>query len=344
MKQYAGLRSVVSMLKCATWVWISGGALVALQAREETIDLVFAGDIMLADLPGKVIARGEDPFKEFAHLFKAADASVGNLECVVATGGQAVKKPWTFRADPEVMPVLARHFDLVCLANNHTGDFGHAAFLEQLELLEKRKLPYFGGGRSSDHARAPHLLELKGLRIALLGYNDFKPRSFEAGPGWPGVAWSVDEQVLADIKFARSHHKADLVIPVMHWGWESEGENDRQKALARLMIDAGADLVIGGHPHVTQGIEYYRGKLIVYSLGNFVFDGFEEGPERIGWLLRLRLDRTGMVAWDTVVAHMDDEGIPHLKRDAASPSGARGSDKIENRRALIDPPLAIPAK
>lgn len=312
-------------------------------AQQEPLNLIFTGDIMLADLPGKAMARGVDPFSEFATLLKAADATVGNLECVVSTSGKAIDKPWTFQADPKVMPVLAKHFSLVSLANNHTGDFGHEAFVEQLDLLEKTRLHYFGGGRDVVRARTPQLLAIKGLRIALLAYNEFKPRTFEAGPSWPGVAWSVDEQVLADIRFARTHHKADLVIPFMHWGWEHEPENERQKALARLMIDAGADLVIGGHPHVTQGSEYYHGKLIVYSLGNFVFDGFDEGPARSGWLLRLRLDRQGLLAWDTVVAHMDDEGIPHLQREVASPSGSRESQKIELRRALIDSPLAGPA-
>lgn len=182
-------------------------------------------------------------------------------------------------------------------------------------------------------------MTIKGQRLALLGYNEFKPRSFEAGPDWPGVAWSVDEQVVTDIRAARIRHQADLVIPYMHWGWENEPANDRQKKLARLMIDAGADMVIGGHPHVTQEVEYYQGKLIVYSLGNYVFDGFEEGPSRVGWLVRLRLNKQGLVAWDTVVAHMDADGIPHLEKETPSPSGAAGIEKIEDRRALVDSPL-----
>lgn len=283
---------------------------------------------MLADGPGKAMARGVDPFSEFAGLFAQADVSIGNLECVVATVGEAEKKPWTFRASPDVMPVLARHFDALSLANNHTGDFGHDAFLQQLDLLGKHGIPYFGGGRDCAIARRPHLIEVHGIRIALLGYNDFKPRRFEAGPSWPGVAWAVDEQIVSDIKAARTIHKADLVIPFMHWGWESEPANDREKQLARLMIDSGADVVVGGHPHVTQDPEYYKDKLIVYSLGNFVFDGFKEGPERIGWLLRLRLSKTGLVSWDTVVAKMDEEGIPHLQKDAASPRGTNANEPI----------------
>ncbi|MCY2992751.1 MAG: CapA family protein [Planctomycetota bacterium] len=304
------------------------------------VQLVYAGDIVLSDLVGQAIARGVDPFGECAGILQEADAAIGNLECVVATGGQAIKKPWVFRADPQVLPVLGRHFGIVSLANNHTGDYSHEAFLEMLGFLEKHHLRYFGGGRNCAQARTPLILELKGLRIALLGYNEFKPRTFEAGPTWPGVAWSVDEQVVADIRAARTLHRAELVIPYLHWGWEHEPANDRQEQLARRMIDAGADLVVGGHPHVTQAVEYYAGKLIVYSLGNFVFDGFDEGPERVGWLLRLRLNKRGLVAWDTVVTEMDAEGTPHLRRDTASPSGVAGSERIEDRRALVDSPLS----
>src|SRR2546430_1370877 len=94
------------------------------QSDGSQIQLVYAGDIMLADLPGDAIAGGADPFAEFAEILSTADAAIGNLECVVAACGEAVDKPWTFRAHPRVLPVLARHFDAVSLANNHTGDFG----------------------------------------------------------------------------------------------------------------------------------------------------------------------------------------------------------------------------
>lgn len=108
-------------------------------------------------------------------------------------------------------------------------------------------------------------LRAKGLRIAVLSYNEYKPRSFEAGPESPGIAWSEDSQVVSDIRAARAAG-ADLVIPFMHWGWEREpAPDERQRQLAHRMIDAGADVVVGGHPHVTQGAEYYRGKLIVYN-------------------------------------------------------------------------------
>ena len=286
------------------------------------VRLVFAGDVMLADGPGKVIERGGDPFAPFAEILRDADYTIANLECVIATRGQAVKKPWTFRAHPRTLEVLKKHIDAVSLANNHTGDFGHEAFLEQIQLLGTAQLPAFGGGHNRAEAHRPLIVDLKGLRIALLGYNEFKPRSFEAGDSTPGVAWSVDERVLADIASARKEQHADLVIPFMHWGHEYEpAPDDRQRQLAHKMIDAGADVVVGAHPHCTQGTEIFRNKLIVYSLGNFVFDGFKEPEAKRGWVLRLTLDRQGLTHWDTVVADIDEDGVPRPNLKVESPRG-----------------------
>jgi poly-gamma-glutamate capsule biosynthesis protein CapA/YwtB (metallophosphatase superfamily) len=294
--------------------------------------LVFVGDVMLDDGPGREIARGVDPLADFADLLTEADFTVGNLECVLATAGTKVEKPFNFRADPRCLPLLVRYFDAVSVANNHSGDFGPEALVEQCQRLEQAGLRYFGGGRNEADAHRPLVVEVRGLRIALLGYNEFKPRSFEATPSRAGVAWSVDAQVLDDLRLARSRYAADIVIPYMHWGSEGEPQpNERQRTLARAMIDAGADVVVGGHPHITEGAEYYHDHLIIYSLGNFVFDGFEEGPQRTGWLLRLTLNKRGLVAWDTILAHADDNGIPRRQRDAASPSGRAADSHIVMR-------------
>ena len=212
-----------------------------------------------------------------------------------ASKGQAIAdKPYTFRAHPRVLSILRRHVDVVSLANNHSGDFGRAAFAEMLQRLDAIGLPHIGGGRDLASAHEPHIVQRNGLKIALLGYDEFFPRHFEAGHDHPGVAWSEDVRVQDDIRRARQDHHADVVLLFMHWGWENElVANARQRQLARLAIDAGADGVLGGHPHVTQDIEIYKGKPIVYSLGNFVFDGFESEALRTGWLLRLTVDKGG---------------------------------------------------
>ncbi|AUB84704.1 poly-gamma-glutamate biosynthesis protein [Candidatus Thiodictyon syntrophicum] len=296
------------------------------------VTLVLVGDIMLDETPGAVIARGQDPFAPFAAILDGADIRIGNLECVVATSGEAEPgKPYTFRAHPRTLEPLKRHFDAVTLANNHSGDFGPGAFGEMLGLLDQAGIGRFGGGADLAQAHRPLIVERKGLRIALLGYDGFLPRSFEAGYDWPGVAWGEDEQVARDIAMARTAHQADLVIPVMHWGWEHETiANPRQRQLARLMIDAGADAVVGGHPHVIQDTEQYRGRPIIYSLGNFVFNGFSEASNNTGWVLRMELDGQGVRRWRTLVARIDAEGIPH-------PDPAGGGDCWERGQEAAAP-------
>lgn len=322
------MRTAAKYLIAALGLALHGLAHADSTVPPSTVSLAIVGDIMLADAPGKRLARGHDPFAPFAAVLDAADIRVGNLECVVATRGTPeADKPFTFRAHPRTLDVLKRHFDALGLANNHSGDFGPAAFGEMLDLLEKKSIPYFGGGRNLAAAHRPLIIERKGLRIALLGYDEFFPRSFEADYDKPGVAWSEDEQVRLDIATARTQYHADLVIPVMHWGMEHEPlASPRQRQLARGMIDAGADAVVGGHPHVTQDFEQYRGKPIIYSLGNFVFDGFDDEDNNTGWLLRLELDRDGVHNWRTVIAKIDRHGTPHPALKTAGHCWQRESD------------------
>ena len=325
------MNRIALLLVCAL-AWLPENSAAADKPGEASI--VFVGDVMVAETPGALIARGVDPFLPFQAILRAHDIRIGNLECTVATGGKAEAKPYTFRADPAVLPLLARHFDAMSLANNHSGDFGKAAFAEQLGLMKKAGLPYFGGGHDATEAHAPWIVERNGLRIALLGYLEFKPRSFEADAHRPGVAWSgEDDQVIEDIVAARTIHRADIVIPYMHWGWEEEAQpSPRLREFARRMIDAGADMVVGGHPHVTQGADVYKGKPIIYSLGNFLFNGFDTDATTTGWVLSLRLGREGVRDWRTHVARLDADGVPHPVADASSPCGRAGDSEIRQCR------------
>jgi poly-gamma-glutamate synthesis protein (capsule biosynthesis protein) len=309
--------------------WADGAAPAAAPPDAgSSVDITFVGDVMLAEEPGELIAQGGDPFALVAPVLATRRLRIANLECVISTGGAAAAKPFTFRADPQVIPVLVKYFDAVSVANNHTGDFGKQAFAEQLGLLEGARLPFFGGGRDATAAHEPLLVERNGIRIALLGYVEFKPRSFEASASGPGVAWSgEDEQVLRDISAAR--RRADVVIPFMHWGWEDEGSpSPRQREFARRMIDAGAALVVGSHPHVTQGAESYKGRPIIYSLGNFVFNGFDTTPATTGWILEARLGHVGVERWRTRVVRLGEHGVPRLDPGASSPCGETGSNTV----------------
>jgi len=305
--------------------------LLAEEKSSGTVKLIFVGDIMIADdeETGKLIERGVDPFEPFAGLLKDADITVGNLECVVAESGEKVRKPYNFRAHPRCLPLLKKHFSVLSVANNHSGDFGKAAFVEECELLEKAGIPYFGGGRNKADAHKPWIVERNGIRIAMLGYCEVYLKSFQAEDNVPGIAWSEhDDEVLADIRAAREKYKADLVIPFMHWGDEGGPTSEREKTFARKMIDAGADVIVGTHPHVVQDVEYYKKHLIVYSLGNFLFNGFTHPDNLSGWVLRMTVDKKGVVAWDIVVLKLDERGVPIPDLKVKSPSGGAGREEI----------------
>ena len=290
--------------------------------REVTIALT--GDIMLTRLPGEYLVQGEDPFAGVADVLTGADLTIGNLECVVATVGEAIPKWFNFRCHPRVVPVLARYIDAVSVANNHSGDYGKEAFAEQLQILKERGVPYFGGGMDFAEAHRPLILERNGLKIAILGYNNVELRSYEAGPDTPGLAWIELDQLAADVRAARE--QADIVVVYPHWGydymfWHAED----QAEIARVAIDAGADLVVGNHPHVTQPVEIYKDRLIAYSLGNFVFDDFVDvGPDlqeaaRISWVLTVTVGKDGIRRWETRVARTDDRGFPQWVDGVPSP-------------------------
>jgi poly-gamma-glutamate synthesis protein (capsule biosynthesis protein) len=279
----------------------------------DVVRLIFVGDIMLDTMPGEVIENDHDPFAHVAKVLADADFTIGNLECVVAVGGEKFDKKFNFRAHPRVVPFLKKHFDALSLANNHTGDYGDAALLEELQLLKEAGIRHFGAGRNIDDARRPLVLESKGIRIALLGYNEFKPRAFEAEANSPGIAWSVDDDVVADIRKAKQEAGADLVIPYMHWGPEEElTPSARQRQFSKVMIEAGADAVVGAHPHVIQGYGTHRDKPIFCSLGNFVFDGFAAEATTTGWILHLTVGKRGVVQWDVTTIALDEQGVPHL--------------------------------
>lgn len=318
-------------MKRAWWIPLALALLHHTSASATTLTLAFAGDIMLDDGPGRYAAAGGDTLAAVAPILARADYRIANLETSVAgngTGEANANKIYTFRASPDTLKALQGRFNAVALANNHSGDYGHEAFLETIMHLDKLGIRHVGGGKNLQAAHAPLWVEQNGLRIAILAYNEYKPRSFEAGANWPGIAWSEDSEVVADIRAAR-RAGADLVIPFMHWGWEREQHSSpRQRQLAHAMIDAGASMVIGGHPHVTQETELYHGKPIVYSLGNFVFDGFDKPAEKTGWILVFTVDQKGVESWRTIEVQMDQDGIPHPSTSAQTPCGQRSTHRI----------------
>jgi poly-gamma-glutamate synthesis protein (capsule biosynthesis protein) len=296
-------------------------------AVEGSARVAFVGDVMLAETEGtgKLIAKGGDPFAKVRGMLADADLRVANFESSSGTKGSPdPDKPYSFRTSPSALPGFASVFEAAGLANNHAGDFGRADFVETLAALGKAGSKVFGGGKDLAEAHRAALFERNGVKIALLGYLDFFPRWFAAAPGMPGVAWLDEDQAALDIAKARAEG-ADVVVIVPHWGVEHEPKaNDRQRRISRTLLDAGANAVIGGHPHVVQDYEIYKGKPIVYSLGNFVFDGFEDEDNVTGWALFADFDKQGISSITTRVVRIDANGSPAPEPTKAGPCWKRG--------------------
>jgi hypothetical protein len=259
------------------------------------VHLAATGDIMLDRSLGYHLSRGrlDYPFLEVAHWFHAADLTIGNLESALGDIGEPEPKAYPFRAPPEAAEALARAgFDIVSLANNHGMDYGAEALLQGIDLLNAAGVVPIGAGADETAAYAPHLTEVNGLSLAIFGYvnvpvewRGFDVQTWTATAAAPGLAWATVERVQADVAAIRE--AVDLVVVVLHSGYEYiDPPSPIQMELSRAAVDAGADLVIGHHAHILQGIEFYRGGVIVYGLGNFAFeiDGSPETAVLYAWL------------------------------------------------------------
>jgi len=258
------------------------------------VTLATAGDVNL-DLDQFDQGYGyEYPWAGVAGLLQDADLAFANLECAISYRGSPVPgKAFTFRGSPQALPAMREAgIDVVSHANNHARDFGTEAIVDSIFFLAQSGPASCGSGTDYGTAHTPAYLNANGLRVAFLAYSDVNWPGWEAGVGYPGVASAADGAGIAqDITTART--RADLVVVSFHWGIEREYvANGRQRSLAHLAIDCGADLVLGHHPHVIQGFEIYKGRLIAYSLGNFVFNpGYSQCNYTI--LAQITLDADG---------------------------------------------------
>ncbi|MEK3672447.1 CapA family protein [Paenibacillus sp. FSL R10-2771] len=241
-----------------------------------TVKLNFAGDVIFAGKVAELLQKkGYDySYSALDGMFKKDDLTVVNLETPITTGGVgAANKQFVFKGAPEALDALkSAGVDAVNLANNHTLDQGEEGLLDTLKHLSKRGIPYVGAGKNSKEAYSAQYFERQGIKIALLGFTRVMPViEWKAEAGKPGLA-SVYDSAEALKAIAAAKQQADLVVVVVHWGKERMEQYDKtQQTLGHSFIDAGADLVMGGHPHVLQGIEPYKGKWIAYSTGNFIF-------------------------------------------------------------------------
>ena len=275
------------------------------------VTIAITGDLMLARSVGQQVlaSDGTFPFTHTAEYLRGFDLTVGNLECVVSTLGAPQPKQYTFEAPIKSFErLVAAGFDIVSLANNHSGDYGKEAFSDMLGKLPGYGLTPLGGGLNRVVAHTPVLRKVHATTLGFLAYCEIQPQSFAATDSSPGHAWLEEASMRADIQAARP--QADFLIVFQHWGVEYETvETSHQQALARAAIDAGADLVVGAHPHVIQPYEGYQGKPIIYSLGNFVFDEMW-GVAAVGNVLSLTVQGSRLLDWKLRSARIGDYGQP----------------------------------
>jgi poly-gamma-glutamate synthesis protein (capsule biosynthesis protein) len=246
-------------------------------ARTGDVEVTAVGDILPARGVAERIRRlGDDyPFALVYEIFAWRDIAFGNLEAPLAKSCGESGKRYSFRGDPGFSRILARAgFDVVSIANNHSFDCGSEGLSETLDALGTAGLRTVGAGRDRDSALGATVIEIRGFRIGFLAFSAISPRPREA---WPAVVAPAREGEIRDaVSDLRS--STDSVVVSIHWGTDySTVPNSEQRALARTAVEAGADVVIGHHPHVLQGFEWARSPngrhaLIAYSLGDFVFD------------------------------------------------------------------------
>lgn len=242
-------------------------------SAEEVVHVAFAGDIKLDGYIGKKVKEHgfSYPFAKVKDIFDSADIVYGNLECSISRLGEPVDKKYTFRAEPDMVRVLKEAgFDLMDLANNHSGDYGKEAFVETMQILREQGISPVGAGMNISESRTPVFFKENGITVAFLSYSNTFPQSFWATKKEPGVTPAYLEYIITDVGSAKA--KADIVIVAYHGGDErSDTPKQVQKEIAYTALDAGAAMVIGHHAHVLQGIELYKNRPIIYSLGNFLF-------------------------------------------------------------------------
>ncbi len=299
------------------WLYLRDGKELA--PSEKPVALIVMGDLML----GRGMATRSQIFSQVASELQSADLVLGNFEgAIPATGYASADLPGDLAYEPYRLLIPAKAIeelreagiDLLSLANNHTLDAGETGFNNTQAVLESAGIEAIGAGSDPEDNPQVVVRQIKGIKIAFLAFNRVAIPHMSSGSHSPGQSGfqaplakvqlqDTDETIKSVIRQARA--KADIVLVSVHWGKEYQFSHDlRQKELAGAMLDAGADLVFGHHPHVVQETELVeqeaggnkgRAKFIAYSLGNFAFDqGWEETRE--GLALRIYLDQGGLRA------------------------------------------------
>ncbi|OQX51096.1 hypothetical protein B5M47_01865 [candidate division CPR3 bacterium 4484_211] len=293
-----------------------------LPQKGEEVSLIVVGDISYSRGVERIVRKQNNinyPFLKIQDYLKNADLVFGNLETPITQGPEISDFEVIFRSNPGTEQALKQaEFSILSLANNHTPNFGEKGLKDTFNFLEDAGIKYVGAGQNEREAYQPVYIEKKGVKFAFLAYSDTDvvPTYYEASTNRVGTAFMQQDKMTKAVKEAKQ--EANFVIVSMHAGTEySDKPNDSQINFAHAAIDAGADLVIGHHPHVVQTLEKYKGKYIFYSLGNFVFDQPQKQETKEGLAIKIYFskDRINKIPF-----------LPVVMENLAQPRIANGNE------------------
>jgi len=304
----------------------------------DAIKLVAVGDIMLGDHPvtfghgvKSMIEKsgGESPFTKVSHLLRGNDIVFGNVEVVLSdqglVPGNLVSEE--FRGSPRFGPMFAEAgFNVVGFSNNHCMEHGEAAFWDTVQVLRANGMQVAGLADPNGCCK-PVTMSVNGLQVIVLSYS-LCPENYHKGPSVPYAHQQNFDEVLSEVISFRG--QADLLLLSLHWGYEYiEYPSPKQVQLAHRLVDeAGVDVIIGHHPHVLQAVERYRDAVIVYSLGNFVFDMWQR-PTRNSMAFQASISKGGQIDYNLVPLWIND------KRQPETQSGAGGDSIFPNKMSQL---------
>lgn len=278
-------------------------------------------------------------------MLAGSDLTVGNLESTLSTAGAPRQGTDSFAADPRVLPVLkSAGFDLLTLANNHTGDYGPVAFRQTLRRVDRSGIARVGAGLNAAAAWRSVVLRANGVRFGFVAFNAIgeTPRATSRRAGAAEVRMQPRTGPLNSFdvrRLTRTIHRlaarTDVVVALPHWGEQYTAVPVAdQRRVGAAMIDAGADIVVGGHPHWVQGVLVHRRHLVVSSLGNFVFDMDFSAQTREGVTVRLTCWGGRVVAVDFQPYWIGADFAPRPS------SGARAHETLRQMWRASDPPFS----
>lgn len=312
----ATLRAPSALATRVASVAASATTTVLEAGRPATLTISAVGD-MIFDRRVKSLIQAEGglaPLSAVATHLKAADVTIGNLESPLSSGGvKNATKDVTFRGDPRgIEGLAAAGFDLLSLGNNHVLDYGPEALADTAASLNARGIGAAGAGADKKAAWTPAVVERDGATVAFLSFSHILPPGFVATDSRAGLAQGRNnmDEVVAAVREAKKQY--DYVVVSFHWGVEYKDDaNGDQVRDAHMTIDAGADMVLSHHPHVIQAVEFYKGRLIAYSTGDFVFDHYSRKTGE-AFILDAALGPDGVTDVKVTPVYLDSYGKPEF--------------------------------